>query len=90
MKTIMLGLFLLMMNFSAFASGSTKCTYQMKSCNNFGDHYACVSAVGSFCSQIDMTQETQGKVCADCYGEPSPSKYCKEVCNCSSAFCGAW
>lgn len=74
------------------------CQYTPAACDENQSHYLC-TLVGwtgpnppQFCSAEDQSRfpVKRADSCDYCIGQPQPDQFCREVCGCTSVFCGAW
>ena len=80
-----------LISFNVMAA-KVSCQYVETPCNEQGHRYQCTYygwAYGEFCSKTDQSSHNRFD-CAECHGQPAPSKECKTECGCNSAFCGSW
>ncbi len=98
MKTLLALLVLCFMSINAYAVG-IDCVRQTTTCDEGKGYYLCTLygwGHGEFCSETDVSRRPNGtrpepqRDCAECHGQPRPDKFCKEVCGCTSVFCGSW
>jgi hypothetical protein len=55
------------------------------------DRFALRSRSGAIQGEYGSSGLTcYNRSCSECFDEPYPSDHCREVCGCTSSFCGAW